>query len=162
MRRALAGDGFFRFTLIREPMVRFVSGYIEKMTRDTPHRDRFLKHHYPDREPGDEISVELFLTALENAESFKVFDKHWRPQSELLFQPDQSFDFVGTVEALEDGWSALEQQIPAFAEAPRENVLWHATSADSRIDEVLTPDQRRRVEALFAADFELYERHRAG
>lgn len=162
MRRVLAGDRFLRFTFLREPTERFVSGYLDKIVRDTPQKARFVQRHYPDLEPGAEITLEMFLSAVETETDPRQIDKHWRAQHDLLFQPEQAFDFIGTVDRLEDGWSELSERIPAIAQTARENVVWHATSAASRVTETLNADQKRRVETLMERDFELYARHAGG
>ena len=159
MAAVLSGQNFTRFTFIREPMERFVSGYLDKFGRASPQQDRFRKRHFPDIDPEAVISAEMFLSALENDPKFRAFDKHWRPQTELLFQPEQELDFIGTLERFEEDWDLLCERLDLPVETLRNDVVWHATSAAEKVNNTLTPDQKRRVEHLFAADFEFYENH---
>lgn len=162
MEDVLTGRGFLRFTFIREPMERFVSGYLDKFGRSSPQQDRFRERHYPDLDATTEISAEMFLSALENDPRFRTFDKHWRPQTELLFQPAQELDFIGTLENFEADWNRLCERLDLSARPSRTDVVWHATSAADKIDSTLTIAQKRRIERLFAEDFAFYQRHALG
>lgn len=158
MEDVLAGRGFTRFTFVREPVERMVSAYLDKIVQDTTHKRRFYATHLPHADPSEVISFDHFVDLVVATEMAKEIDKHWRPQAEILFQPDQKLDFVGRFDRFETDWDRLVRRIDLPVVEDRQSVRFHATAATTRVNEIASADARRKIEGFCAADFELFER----
>ena len=162
MRNVLSGTGFTRFTFVREPVERVVSAYLDKMCREdkdgnrSEQRKRFMAAFLPDKAQTDEVSFDQFVDIIAEVEDSRLLDKHWRPQADLMFQPVQEFDFIGRFDRFEDDWDKLAERLELPVKIERTNVTWHSTSAGSKVDDIVTPNARRKIEARYAKDFELY------
>ncbi len=152
--RMLSGAAY-RFSFVRNPLSRFESVYWDKMVDKRGHwRPNISAAMGLDLEPDAVVSFEQFLTAVEQQDPVSCMDAHWRPQHVNLMHPLVSYDRIGRLESFE---TDLER-IRAEAGLPRvpwgvRNASRHASGGgvyDGR------PDLVRRVEQIYAKDFELY------
>lgn len=157
MQQVLEGDGYQRFTFIREPVERVLSAYMDTIARPKNQKIRFINRFMPDRSPDDDISFDEFTAKLAENSDFRTYDKHWRPQTELLLWPEQQYDFIGRVGRFEEDWQKLADRLGMPIAEDTENIVWHATSASEKTGEFVTPDIRRRLLDIYARDAELYE-----
>jgi hypothetical protein len=81
-------------------------------------------------------------------------DPHWRPQHVNLMHPLVSYDHVGRLET----FAADLEHIRAAAGLPHVPLEVRNTSRQASSDSVFDgrPDLVRRVERIYATDFELY------
>lgn len=162
MRNVLSGNGFTRFTFVREPVERVVSAYLDKICRRdkagnvSSQKKRFYKVHFPNMDVQDDITFDQFVATIAELDDPRKFDKHWRPQADLMFLPVQEFDFIGRFDRFEDDWDRLTERLDLQIKTDRTSITWHATAAGSKVDDVVTPDARRKIEAAYARDFDLY------
>ncbi len=147
----LAGAAY-RFSFVRHPVRRFESVYWDKMVR---HR-KFRLHvagglGLP---PEDPPSFEEFLSAVEEQDPIGGMDPHWRPQHVNLLHPLIRYQHVGKLENFTDDLERIREE----ARLPDIPVVSRNVSPRKRPDSVYDgrPDLVRRVEQLYAEDFELY------
>ncbi len=100
------------------------------------------------------ITFEAFLDLIEQQDPLTEMDPHWRPQHVNLLHPLVHFDRIGKLETFAADLELIRQEAglpPAPLETrnvsrrPREGSVY-----DGR------PDLVRRVQQLYALDFELY------
>jgi hypothetical protein len=150
--RMLSGEAF-RFSFVRQPVPRLESAYADKIVRHTSNHWRTGIRRTLGLPKDDEapITFDQFVAALEAQEPIAM-DSHWRPQHLNLMQPLVSYDLVGRLEAfgadlarIREATGLPDMAVPVINTTKREGSL-----LDGK------PDLRRRVEQIYAADFELY------
>lgn len=100
----LTAPDFLRFLILREPIDRLVSAYLNKFVRNINYRQARLateKYRFRRGMPSSDkfLSFAQFVEFLA-AESPRKFDVHWRPQH-LLVQPFvKYFDEIVTMESI--------------------------------------------------------------
>lgn len=181
VRAALYDDGWFRFTVVRHPLRRLVSAYLDKVVnaKSTAHAliaagQAALGYpsttdRYPTIDTQRSLSFREFVRALHGADQETV-DVHFRAQARLL--RGLKFDHVGKIENLPADFAAVqralgieaplawkhvrEYSIPVLecvADWPAERFRNVAVPPwQAFYDEVL----RQSVSELYAADFERF------
>ncbi len=114
-----SGPKSFRFVVLREPRLRILSAYLDKIVRGR-HREidpytemqvaRTVREAQaalgmPD-DPARSISFEEFVRYLATADDVQ-FDMHWMPQVQMVGTDLGRYDHVGTVERLSDTFDLL-------------------------------------------------------
>lgn len=162
MRNVLAGKGFTRFTFVREPVERAVSAYLDKMCRldaagnFSGQKKRFMARFLPEIPEDSYVSFDQFIDVIATVNDPKLLDKHWRQQTALLLQPEQEFDFIGRFDRFEDDWDKLVDLLGLSIRIEKASITWHSTSASSKVDNIVTPYARRKIENIYADDFDFY------
>lgn len=150
----LSGSGY-RFTFVRHPVRRFESVYWDKIVRSTRWRSETLDAlgMAPDQSPSP--TFEQFLDVVEHQDPMTGMDRHWRPQHLNLMHPVVTYDRVGRLESFAADLELIREEagLPEVPIKPR-NVAPSGFRAGSVYDG--RPDLIRRVERLYARDFELY------
>lgn len=150
---AMLGGAAYRFTFVRHPADRIESAYRDKMLRvprDKWRADIRRTLGLPD-EVGLVPTFDQFIAAIEAQESASM-DQHWRPQHLNLMHPLVTYDHIGRVEtyAADCGRIRDALDLPALPVEHKNATGRGGSLFDGR------PSLRRRVEALYVADFELY------
>ncbi len=153
----MKGD-YFRFTFMREPVERFLSAYLDKIVGGKPQMQMFLKNYAPDHNPKIQLSINDFVDHLIKIKKTQNFDKHWRPQSQLLFCDLIDYDFIGCFSRFEEDWKIVSDRINLTNPGAFYNIAGHATDAASQIDEYINDDIRSKLNIIYKEDFEIYEK----
>lgn len=151
--RMLSGAAY-RFSFVRDPLRRLESAYWDKIVHSGNRRWRDQVVPRPaDQEPA-ELSFEQFLAAVEQQDPVGEMDPHWRPQHVNLMHPLVSYDRLGRIENF-DADLRLVREEAGLPDVPYQvrNTTKRATG-DSVYEG--RPDLVRRVQELFAQDFELF------
>ncbi|GAB4285186.1 MAG: hypothetical protein Kow0058_04420 [Roseovarius sp.] len=158
---ALTAPGWFRFTLVRDPVSRTVSAWADKLRPGAHPRHRRDLMRYLGRDPEEEIGLSTFLDILARDEGARDLDRHWRPQHKEISYGLVAYDLIGRIEDMEAarrrittalfGAEALALPVP-----DTRRLLGHRT-ASQRYRDNLTAADRRNIERAFARDFEMYE-----
>jgi hypothetical protein len=152
--RMISGSAY-RFSFVRHPAKRLESVYWDKVVRKPRWRSKVqvLLELPPD--PTKLISFAQFLDAIERQDPLEL-DPHWRPQHINLLRPLIKYDYIGKLEAFEADLRRIENEagLPHVPMEPR-NVAPQRPDRTSVYEG--RPDLVRRVEALYAQDFELYD-----
>ncbi|HYJ66405.1 MAG TPA: sulfotransferase family protein [Nocardioidaceae bacterium] len=151
--RMLSG-GAYRFSFVRHPVRRFESVYWDKMVYALKWRKNVPAALGLDLSPDTTVPFEQFLSIVEEQDPVNEMDPHWRPQHVNLMHPLVTYDHVGR---LEDFAAELEY-IREAAGLPQVPLEVRNTSRRTETNSVYDgrPDLVRRVERLYATDFELY------
>lgn len=143
----------FRFTFVREPLGRFASTYYSKVARLSHWQAKVQELLEVPQDPDSPVTFEQFLALVEQQDPLEM-DLHWRPQHLNLMHPLVSYDLVGHVETFDRDLARIREQValPDVAAEPR-NVSRRKPTVSVYEGR---PDLVRRVEAVYAKDFELY------
>jgi hypothetical protein len=152
--RMLSGAAY-RFSFVRSPLRRFESVYWDKMVHDL----RWRRRNAPPAlglsgDPEEPVSFERFLAAVEEQDPVSEMDPHWRPQHVNLIHPLVTYDHVGRLE----NFTADLERIREEAGLPYVPIQARNRSSRMSAESVYDgrPDLVRRVERIYATDFELY------
>ena len=152
----LTSDEYFKFTVLRDPLNRIVSGYL----------DKFAKHPLP--EPfvqdiileirsalGQDADVEKSVTFSEFVDYLvrtpdEQLNDHWRPQHN--FTAAVPFNFIGQFESIDSVVHTLEDKlsINIRTEVSNHRTQYRAFDADSSFH-TMYPDQLRAIGKMPAA-----------
>ncbi|WP_127115962.1 sulfotransferase family protein [Shimia sediminis] len=141
-------EGYFKFTVVRNPYTRLLSAHRDKIARPSATNARFraLLGVSDDRE----VPLDQFLEALAGRR-FLMSDAHWMPQLDLMAFPVAAYDMIGSVETLDRDLAALQGRL-GVSGALRDYVPHKTGSTDAR--GALTPQQAAAVRMIYAKDFE--------
>lgn len=142
-REEMAGfDSLYRFTFVRNPYVRVLSAYLDKIERKAAHG-------------GRAVSFLEFLRRLERGELYR--NAHWAPQASLLLLPVTEYDFIGRVESLERDLAAVLEILQGRPgdRTPR-SALGNWTGAGGRLAQYYDDASLALVRRLYARDFEVF------
>lgn len=152
---AMLSGGAFRFTVVRDPIRRAESAYLDKIVHARPHRgDQRQQVQAALGQPVDRDRVpnlDEFVDALEATDPLDM-DPHWRPQHLSLMHPLVSYDLIGRVETLDADLERVRETtgLPVMPTATRNVKAGDGSVFDGR------PDLLRRISDVYARDFELY------
>jgi Sulfotransferase family len=152
--RMLSGAAY-RFSFVRNPLRRFESAYWDKLVRSGRYRLKAAAELGLPSDPDTIVTFEQFLGAVEQQDPVSEMDPHWRPQHINLLHPLVAYDHVGRLESFADDLERVREEA-GLPHVPIEakNASRSSKSPDSVFDG--RPDLVRRVERLYAKDFELY------
>jgi Sulfotransferase family len=151
--RMLSGRAY-RFSFVRHPLRRFESVYWDKMVYNLKWRKNVPAALGLDLSPDTIVSFEQFLSIVEEQDPVSEMDPHWRPQHINLMHPLVSYDHLGRLES----FATDLEHIREAAGLPHVPLEVRNTARHTRTDSVYDgrPDLVRRVERIYATDFELY------
>lgn len=158
---ALTGPGWFRFTVLRDPLSRTVSAWSDKLRPGAGHRQRRDLMTYLGRDAEAPLDLPEFLDILAQDEGARDLDRHWRPQYKEISYGLIAYDLIGRVEAMDKARRAIVAALFGTA-ADRLAVvdtrahLGHRSRSHAHL-EGLSPRDRRNAERAFARDFEIYQ-----
>ncbi len=158
---ALFAPGWFRFTVIRDPLSRTVSAWADKLQpRSNPRHRRDLMA-YLGRESDAELSLPEFLDILARDEGARDLDRHWRPQHREISYGLIAYDLIGRVEDMSRARHAIVSALfgpeaEAVEVIDTREKLGHRSRSRAWA-ETLTAQDRRNIERAFERDFEMYD-----
>lgn len=154
LEEVLAGPGYRRFTVVRDPASRVLSGYIEKigqgLKQSQPIVEALAERTGQTVRPED-ISLEQFLDVV-GAQESRDQDPHWRRQADHLGLGLVPYDAVIHLEDLDASWRRIGELtgIPGLQE---EYFCRNSTGARNRMGEYYTPILLTRVTEIYARDY---------
>jgi hypothetical protein len=150
----LASPDYRRFTVVRDPASRVLSGFIEKVGQG-------LKQSVPivaavrastgiDVEPAD-VTLGQFLDVI-GAQESRDQDPHWRRQADHLGLGVVPYDAVIHLEDLDASWERIGDltSTPGLQE---QFFCRNSTGARSRMQDFYTPELLARVADIYARDY---------
>jgi hypothetical protein len=149
--RMLRGEAF-RFTFVRDPIRRAESAYTDKILNDDLLRSRLREAAGMPGSRDEAVSLDQFVAALETTDPLAM-DPHWRPQYLNLMHPLVDYDLIGRLENFTADLARV-RETAGLPDVPLEV----RNRSDKLVGSLLggRPDLRRRLEAVYARDFELY------
>jgi len=154
LEEVLAGPAYRRFTVVRDPASRVLSGYIEKIGQGLKQSQPIveaLEERTGQPVRAEDVSLEQFLDVV-GAQDSRDQDPHWRRQADHLGVGLVSYDAVIHLEDLDASWGRIGE-LTGIPDLQEEYFCRNSTGARSRMDEYYTPDLLARVAEIYARDY---------
>ena len=144
-------DRQFVFTIVRNPYVRVLSAYLDKIHH---HRDHKVWGRFAGEQGlgDDRIEFIEFLRILARTAEDRM-DPHWRPQSYNLAPSVVPYDFIGSLENFESDLRHILQQIFPDREVPIKNYKPHHTGSTDKLTQYYGKEELRLAQSIYARDF---------
>jgi hypothetical protein len=147
---------YFKFGFVRNPYLRILSAYLDKIVGNKPQKLKILKTMGKNENDLDvEIRFSDFLDVIENQSPYEM-DQHWRPQYYQLFGDVIKYDFIGRVESLKDDFKKIENLSGIKIMEHYEDVFWHKTDSQNKIFTYYNSHEAKKILKIYACDFENY------
>jgi hypothetical protein len=141
-------DGeYCKFTFVRNPYTRLASCYLDKFRRPHPIGDKVRR--LLGLKAGTEVGFDQFLDFLETDRG-RLMDAHWARQVELMAFPLDKYDFIGSVESIEQDLPRLLELLN-ISKIPR-RFSPHRTPSQDFLQNC-TPLQLSRLHSIYEPDF---------
>lgn len=165
-RRGLSGErimsaiddpSVFKFTVVRNPVIRTVSAFADKIASGDKQKTNLMK--YLGRPVDSDITLKQFIALLAVDEGARDVDRHWRPQRQEICYDYIPYDYIGTVEEIKTAMDYIVTKIFGADKAgyvlDARRALGHKTSSRDMI-ETLNKRDMRNLHKAFEPDFEMY------
>lgn len=156
--KLVEGGDFFRFTFVRNPYIRLVSAYQDKVANNKAEKIIVLNMMgMPDADPETtEISFEEFVqVASEHAPERQ--DQHWMPQVYTTCAYWTNHDFVGKMETFGEDFDKLSSLLKGNLKDHYQYHAPHRSNAkESYKDYYRSDDIRAKVIDMYGEDFERF------
>lgn len=143
--------GMTCFSVVRNPFVRILSGYLGKIEKRTPVWRQFAGEHGLDADaPENELSFLDFLRIVET-DCDETINGHFKPQYLNLLMPFSRLSFIGRLEQIGEVEKFLGRHgVPEIARKGS------SANTSGRLQEFYTPEAEAIVARKFADDFRLF------
>ena len=154
LEEVLTGPAYRRFTVVRDPASRVLSGYIEKIGQGLKQSQPIVealeeRTGHPVR--AEDVSLDQFLDVV-GAQDSRDQDPHWRRQADHLGLGLVPYDAVIHLEDLDASWGRIGE-LTGIPDLQEEYFCRNSTGARSRMDDYYTPDLLARVAEIYARDY---------
>lgn len=144
-----------RFTFVRNPYARLLSGYLDKIVNNDWERGRHLPLLGFERTARP--SLLEFLVALRQRPEPKR-DIHFWTQAQLVAAGDIAFDMIGRFECFDEDFHRLKQDF--FGDSSVANYAefgkHHASGASEKISQYFGAEEIALVREIYAPDFTIF------
>ena len=154
LEEVLAGPAYRRFTVVRDPASRVLSGYIEKIGQGLKQSQPIveaLEERTGQPVRAEDVSLEQFLDVV-GAQDSRDQDPHWRRQADHLGLGLVPYDAVIHLEDLDASWGRIGE-LTGIPDLQEEYFCRNSTGARNRMDDYFTPDLLARVAEIYARDY---------
>ncbi len=143
-----------RFTVVREPASRLLSGYLEKIRQGLKQSGPILaalqeRGDAPER--AEDITFEQFIDVVSSTPS-RDQDPHWRRQADHLGLEFIRYDDVIHLEDLDASWPKIAK-LTGVPDLQEQFFCKNSTGARSRLAEFYTPELLIQVGKAYAHDY---------
>jgi hypothetical protein len=154
LEEVFTSSDYNRFTVVRDPASRVLSGYLEKMKQGLRQSEPILdaiETSTGARPVASEVTLKTFLGVIGEQES-RDQDPHWRRQADHIGLGLVSYNAVIHLEELDATW-------PRIAELTRTPDLTesfycrNSTGATTKVDEYYDDATRAQVRSIYARDY---------
>ncbi len=151
----LTSPTYRRFTVVREPAARVLSGFIEKigqgLKQSTPVVDAIRESSGHALDPAD-ITLAQFLDVV-GAQDSRDQDPHWRREADHLGLGVVPYDAVIHLEELDVSWARVAE-LTGITGLQEQFYCRNSTGARARMADYYTPELLDRVGEIYARDYE--------
>lgn len=155
LEQVLTSADYARFTVVREPAARVLSGFIEKvgqgLKQSVPIVDALRSSSGQAVAPAD-VTLAQFLDVI-GAQDSRDQDPHWRREADHLGLGLVPYDAVIHLEDLDASWGRVAE-LTGIADLQEQFYCRNSTGARTRMAEYYTADLLDRVADIYARDYE--------
>ncbi len=151
----------FVFTFVRNPFVRALSVYNEKINADIGRRDattwkRFYKSFGLSED--SKVSFDEFIELLSESDDLIYLNPHWRPQNINVLNSVVTPNFLGHVETMDEDFGQAMQAAGVDYTGFRAGAVNKGPSDTNRVlkDALSNPSTVDRITKLYGRDFDAY------
>ena len=151
----LAGPDYRRFTVVRDPASRLLSGFIEKIGQGLKQSQPIvaaLAERTGQQVRPEDVTLAQFLDVI-GAQDSRDQDPHWRRQADHLGLGIVPYDAVIHLEALDSSWDRIGD-LTGIPDLQEEYFCRNSTGARTRMDEYYTPELLARVVEVYDRDYD--------
>ncbi len=149
LEEVFASKDYHRFTVVRDPGARVLSGYLEKIHQGLRQSEEISQAL--GGKPAADISFEEFLSVIKNQDS-RDQDPHWRRQSDHIGLGIVDYTEIIHLENLNDSWE-LVAQLTRTPDLDGQYYCKTSTKADSKVDQYRTPESDSLIGEIYQRDF---------
>lgn len=155
LERVLTAPEFTRFTVVRDPATRVLSGYLEKIGQGLKQSEVIVDALSSEGDPiaPEDITLEQFLAVI-GAQTSREQDAHWRRQVDHIGFAHVPYTEVLHLENLDSSWSRIAE-LTGFETVDQQYFCRNSTKAAQRRDEYFTPETLATVYGIYADDYRL-------
>ena len=155
LEQVLTSSDYRRFTVVREPASRLLSGYIEKIGQGLKQSEPIVAALTASTgrtiAPAD-ITLDQFLDVI-SAQDSRDQDPHWRRQADHLGLGIVDYDAIIHLEDLDASWARIAE-LTSTPDLQEEFFCKNSTGARNRMQDYYTPALLSRVADVYARDYE--------
>jgi len=154
LEQVLTSSDFNRFTVVRDPATRVLSGYLEKIGQGLKQSAGIvdaLLDSGAEIAPED-ITLPQFLSVIAGQTS-REQDPHWRRQVDHLGLDHVPYTAVIHLEDLDASWQRIAE-LTGYAQIDQQYFCRTSTQASRRRDEYFTPETLKSVREIYAEDYQ--------
>jgi len=144
-------ESLFKFSLVRHPVTRVTSAYLDKIKNMNAPQRRLVAHALNKKETAS-ISFDEFLDYLEHGGIHQ--NGHWSLQHDLLYFPKKEYDFIGKIENLKEDLAFITEKVYK-KKCGLISVRPHARDEHSL--DTISASQLAKIKQIYHSDFELFE-----
>ncbi len=157
LNQILNNDSHFRFTFVRNPYVRLVSAYLEKVKRNKREKLNILKGlNLPLDQIDRHISFEEFIHSIAQLAPNKR-DRHWQLQAMTTCARWVKHHFIGKIETFDEDLSRLSTHLPFDLSSSLIIHTPHKTDSKQTWQSMYTSELKAIVDKVYAEDFQLFD-----
>jgi Sulfotransferase family len=149
LEEVFASKEFNRFTVVRDPGSRVLSGYLEKIQQGLRQSEEIS--NALNGKPAADISFEEFLSVIAHQDS-RDQDPHWRRQADHIGIGIIDFNEIIHLENLNDSWD-LVAQLTRTPDLDGQYYCKTSTKASSKVEQYRTPKTDSLVREIYQRDF---------
>jgi hypothetical protein len=154
LEEVLTSPDYRRFTVVREPAARALSGFLEKVGQGLKQSEPIVEalHEQTGRdiEPAD-ITLAQFLGVIGALPSRKQ-DPHWRRQADHIGLGIIDYDAIVHLEDLDASWDLIGE-LTRTPDLRGEFFCRNSTGAGARMADYYTPELLDEVASIYARDY---------
>ena len=154
---ALRGRKWKRFSVVRDPASRLLSGYLEKIRQGLKQSGPILTALAEADTPverAEDVTFEQFVDVV-SAMPSRTQDPHWRRQADHLGIGIVDYDAIIHLEELDASWPRIARLV-GVDDLQEEFFCRYSTKAGTRVDEYYTPELRAKVADAYADDYRAF------
>ena len=149
LEQVLTSKDYTRFTVVRNPSSRVLSGYLEKIQQGLRQSEEISQAL--GGKPAGDISFTEFLQVIKDQDS-RDQDPHWRRQTDHIGLGLIDYNEIIHLENLDNSW----EKIAALTNTPDLDGQYYcknSTKATSKVDQYRTPETDALIADIYQRDF---------
>jgi hypothetical protein len=150
LEEVFAGKSYKRFTVVRDPGTRALSGYLEKIMQGLRQSEEITEAL--GGKAADTVTFEEFLQVIA-AQPSREQDPHWRRQSDHIGIGIINFDSVIHLEDLDQSWAQVAE-LTSTPDLDGQFYCKKSTHAGTRTDEYFTTNALELISQIYSADYQ--------
>ena len=143
-------SAYRRFTVVRDPASRVLSGYLEKIGQGLKQSEPIVAALGI---PAAEITFSQFLDVI-GGQTSREQDPHWRRQADHVALGIVEYDDAIHLEQLDASWDRVAE-LTGIADLRETFYCKNSTGASAKVDEYYTPELRDKVRAIYERDYQM-------